>query len=202
MTKCIYWYVDCNKNAPPRATWFGKCAATNAGKLFLDLLYKHFTKYHYLSKLNHINKLKLSYCRNKNLERIISSHNSKILKAQNINFREGVEKCSLDGNGLADKIIDQTCQSKRPGWWNQKNVYQCNGRNHNQSFSYKKNENSTLFSHVIRLIKIIPTYPKILTYPKIEKMVNRKESASIYGDNVGCRLCLEEKLRILEFRHK
>ena len=65
--KCIYYN-------PP----FCQSVQTKIGKLFLNLLDKHFNKYHEFYKIFNRNNVKISYCCAPNISAIINSHNKKI----------------------------------------------------------------------------------------------------------------------------
>ena len=84
--KNIIWYN------PP----YNALVSTNIGKLFLQLIDKHFPKQHRLHKILNRNYVKISYSCTKNMAQIISTHNSKTLTTatqtantnQNCNCRE------------------------------------------------------------------------------------------------------------------
>ena len=67
-------------------TWFNppfsKHVATNLGAKFLKLIEKSFPKEHTLNQIFNRNTLKLSYKCMPNMQRIISAHNSKILREE------------------------------------------------------------------------------------------------------------------------
>ena len=57
-----------------------KNVKTNIGKIFFHLINKHFPKLNKLHKTFHRNTIKISYSCMKNLNSIISSHNTSLLK--------------------------------------------------------------------------------------------------------------------------
>ena len=66
--KCIFYN-------PP----FCESVKTKFGKLFLELLDKHFPKSNELHKIFNRNSIKISYCCSPNIKAIISGHNKKLL---------------------------------------------------------------------------------------------------------------------------
>ena len=65
----IIWYN------PP----YCQSVKTNVGRIYINLVKKHFTKSNPLTKIINKNNMKISYSCMENIKRIISSHNSKIL---------------------------------------------------------------------------------------------------------------------------
>ena len=58
---------------------YSKNVKTNIGKLFLNLIKKHFPPHHKFHKLLNKNTVKISYSCTRNIKTIINSHNAKIL---------------------------------------------------------------------------------------------------------------------------
>ena len=58
---------------------FSKSVKTNIGKIFLQLLSKHFPKNHKIHKIFNRNTFKMNYSCMKNIGSIISAHNQNIL---------------------------------------------------------------------------------------------------------------------------
>ena len=58
---------------------FNSAVWTNLGKLFLELLNKHFPKHHHLNKFINRHNMKMSYCTTKNIKAHLAAHNKKIL---------------------------------------------------------------------------------------------------------------------------
>ena len=86
---------------------------TNVGKIFLQLIDKHFPKTNSLSKIVNRQKVKLSYRTTPNMKKIISSHNAKILRKSEITPPEKTcncrqkDSCPVEGKCLTDNIIYQ-----------------------------------------------------------------------------------------------
>ena len=58
---------------------YSKTVKTNIGKLFLNLLKKHFPSHHKFHKLFNKNTVKISFSCTRNLKTFVNSHNTKIL---------------------------------------------------------------------------------------------------------------------------
>ena len=58
---------------------YSKNVKTNIGKIFLNLIKKHFPSHHKFHKLFSKNTVKISYSCTRNIKTIINSHNAKIL---------------------------------------------------------------------------------------------------------------------------
>ena len=58
---------------------YSKNVKTNIGKIFLNLIKKHFPRHHKFHKLFDKNTVKISYSCTQNIKTIINSHNAKIL---------------------------------------------------------------------------------------------------------------------------
>ena len=77
-----------NKNQRKRnIVWFNssysKNVKTNIGKIFLNLIKKHFSPHHKFHKLFNKNTVTSSYSCTRNIKTIINSHNTKILFPKN-----------------------------------------------------------------------------------------------------------------------
>ena len=96
---------------------YSKNVKTNVGKIFFKLLHKHFPKSNKLYKIFNRNTVKISYSCMKNLNSILSSHNTLQLKTKHDNNRlcncRNQESCPLQGQCLTRNIIYQaTVKSK------------------------------------------------------------------------------------------
>ena len=97
----IIWYN------PP----FSKNVRTNIGAHFLKLISKHFPEGNKLHKIFNKNTLKVSYSCMRNIQQIIKSHNTDVMKRANqepkqktCNCRQPIN-CPLRGNCLASDVI-------------------------------------------------------------------------------------------------
>ena len=95
-------------------TWwnppYSENVKTSIGKKFFKLLDQHFPKNHHLHKVINRNTVKMSYRTTPNFKKIISAHNSKILKQKTpdppCNCTDK-NTCPLDGNCRASNVIYQ-----------------------------------------------------------------------------------------------
>ena len=75
--------VSNKKQRKRNIIWFNppysKNVKTNIGKIFLNLIKKHFPPHHKSHKLFNRNTVKISYSCMRNIKSIINSHNTKIL---------------------------------------------------------------------------------------------------------------------------
>ena len=82
---------------------YSKSAKTNAGKVFLKLLKKHFPASHILHKIFNKSTVKISYSCMKNINFVISSHSKNILNPRTASFGcncRKKESCPLNGECL------------------------------------------------------------------------------------------------------
>ena len=138
---------------------FSKSVKTNVGKLFLNLVRKHFTRQHHFFKVFNVNTLKLSYSCMPNMANIIKQSNARNLcepianQDRQCNCNAGAEECPLDGKCLTPCIVykaEVTAGGEEhlylgvtePEW---KTRY----RNHATSFENRKYEKSCELSKFI-----------------------------------------------------
>ena len=84
---------------------------TNTGKIFLQLIKKHFPRHNNLHKIFNKNSVKVSYSCMGSVSSIIASHNHKVLRPQNseqygCNCRSQ-PNCPLQSKCLTPKVIYQ-----------------------------------------------------------------------------------------------
>ena len=84
---------------------FSKNVSTNIGKLFLKLIFKHFTKANSLYKVFNKNNIKISYSCTENVRTIIAAHNKKILSKN----ESTTELCNCRDNKSCP--LDNKCQT-------------------------------------------------------------------------------------------
>ena len=89
-TERVKYDCEINVSKPPRnrrrnIIWYNppyiKSVSTNIGRVFLNLLDKHFHKEHKLNKIFNRNSVKVSYSCTRNIEHIIKKHNRKITES-------------------------------------------------------------------------------------------------------------------------
>jgi len=177
---------------------FSRNVATNIGRKFFALLGKHFPKGSKLHCIFNRNTVKLSYSCLPNVERIVKSHNRKVLsKPKNelkCNCRDKAS-CPLRGRCQAECIVykAQVSSANSPTkeyiGLSQPPFKQRYG-NHMSSFRGSKYENATeLSKHIWELKK--SNKPYSITWEIVE-------SAPAYSNvSKKCQLCLAEKFNIL-----
>ena len=198
------------KNRSRRIIWYNppycRLVNINIGKVFIKLVNKHFPKDNPLHKIFNKNNLKVSYSCTANMDRIIDSHNKKILSEKNERSDETKcncrtrSKCPLENNCNQENTIymatvsttKETNDDKKfyigaaMGKW--KNRYY----NHKTSFNVKHHENDTALSKFIWDLKSKNKTPII----KWQILCHAKPPN---GLNAKCQICLEEAYRILVF---
>ena len=192
-TRKIIWFN------PP----FDSNVNINVGKLFLNLLDKHFPKDHKYHKLFNRNTIKISYSCLPNMKNIISGHNNKILnneekdpeEKKTCNCRKKQE-CPLNGNCLTESVIYKATVKTEDKEYEYigsteksfKNRYY----NHTKSFRNEKYQNETKLSRCIWDLKEddknYTVKWSIMYKSKPYKCGSRK-----------CDLCLSEKYLIMKY---
>ena len=179
---------------------FNRSLKTNIGRLFLNLVKKHFPTHHKLHPILNKNTLKLAYSCTANIKKIIQSHNRKILsKAKG-------KKNGKDCNCQASKR--ESCPLR--GKCNQKNViykattpepdshfyvgvtedFKHRWQVHKQSFKNEELKKATTLSSFV--------WEKGLGLePNIQWQIIDRAPTYQPGQK-ACQLCLTEKLHILE----
>ena len=188
---------------------------TNVGKIFLQLIDKHFPKTNPLSKIINRQKIKLSYRTTQNMKQIISSHNAKVLgKSEEAPQEERTcncrakDSCPLEGKCLRDNIIYQATVTPIPPPQNQNPTNQQNPPqthtyigltsttfkirigNHKKSFNHRKYGKETTLSRKIWELK-----DQGYDYDISWKMMERAQPFSPVTR--VCALCTTEKWYIL-----
>ena len=147
---------------------FSKRIKTNIGKVFLQLLSKHFPKNHKIHKIFNRNIVKTSYCCMKNFSSITSAHNRKIL---NPIIKSYGSNCS----NYLTQIISRANVSNDAS--NYKKVYfglagtffKEKYRNHTRDFKHKKYENiNELVKYMSQLNVVTSILHQILSSIKSE----------------------------------
>ena len=122
---------------------FTQNVKTNIGKIFLNLIKKHFPNHHRLHKIFNLNTIKLSYSCMSNMSSFIKQHNRNILfsppnsEKRSCNCRNK-DNCPLAGNCLKTCIIYRADVIKL----NETHVY-C-GASHGE-FKYQYNNHTNSF---------------------------------------------------------
>ena len=120
MRRWVNYDSEINENKPSRnrkrnIIWYNppynKGVSTNIGRVFLNLLHKHFLQEHKLNEIFNRNSVKVSYSCTRNIEHIIKNHNRKITESYieksaetSCNCKEK-NRCPLEGNCLIKSIV-------------------------------------------------------------------------------------------------
>ena len=199
-----------NKKRKRNIIWFNppysQNVTTKIGKVFLELIDKHFPEHNKLSKLFNRNTVKVSYSCTQNIKSIINSHNQKILnpKENESNQRNcnciKKEKCPLQQNCLMKNIVYKaTVTSDIPNYKRKRYLGSCETTfklrfgNHKRSFNHKRYKNDTELSNEIWKIKQANGTPHI-TWEIIRKCAPYNKEAR------RCNLCLNEKYEIANYK--
>ena len=179
-------------------------SATNIGRIFRDLIDKHFSSGNDASKLFNKNKLKISYKCLPNLKSKISAHNKHILsKREDITNLGGCNcqkrlECPLNGNCLVSDTVyraEVLKEGESVGSGHQyvgmaSGEFKICHRNHTKSFRLDKYENETELSKFVWQLK--------------RKNINFKVNFEILShekpyqrDTGKCAMCSKEKIEIV-----
>ena len=198
---------DSKRNRKRKIIWFNspffKSVKTNIGKIFLQLLSKHFPKNHKMHKIFNRNTVKISYSCMKNIDSIISAHNRNILnsivQSSGCNCRVK-SSYPLNGECLTPKIINRANvsndeNSKRKCYFGLADKpFKERYRNHTRDFKHEKYENCTEFAKYIWQLK----------RSNIDFSIEHSIASKVSGNpsSVICPLCITEKLWIIKFLNK
>ena len=195
------------RNRSRKITWFNPPYSANLrmnlGQRFLQLLNDCFPPTHPLHKICNRNTIKLSYSCLPSMERIIHSHNNRILKQntnQPTNNRNcnctNPQSCPLSGECLSKAIVYQATVTNNTN--NNQETYigmtstsfKLRYSNHILSFNNRKYETMTeLSKHVHKVQQLTNNYN--ITW-RILKKCNSYSNVT-----KKCQLCLQEKFFII-----
>ena len=184
---------------------FNLYSATNIGRIFRDLVDKHFSRGNDLGKLFNKNKLKVSYKCLPNIKAKISSHNRHILNKDGANETNGgcncqrPLECPMDGECSVSDIVYRAKVVKTGDLRGSGHYYvgMASGRfktrynNHTKSFRNEKWENETELSKFVWSLKRkgvdFKVHFQTLSFEKPFKLESGK-----------CQMCLKEKVEIIK----
>ena len=199
------------RNRPRRnITWYNppwnSTTTTNLGKQFLNLIKKHFPSNHRWSKIINRNTVKLSYSCTPNIEKIIKSHNKKIISKQthtenneeNCNCR-AKESCPLNGKCLTScivykAIITAPSEPTRQYFGSTEGPFKIRFNNHTHAFRNPTKKHATCLSTYIHDLQDKQIHPNLRW--EIEKKCHPYKCGSR-----RCDLCLTEKLCLLKSKN-
>ena len=180
---------------------FNRALKTKLGRVFLDLVRKHFPKHHRLYPILNKNTLKISYSCTANIKKIIQAHNRKILqkrkrktaKDKKCNCQTSKrDKCPLKGHcNQTNVVYKATTPAPDPHFYiGVTENFKIRWGTHKQSFKKADLKNSTGLSTFV-------WERKLGQEPNINwEIIDR---APTYQPGLStCQLCLTEKLHILQ----
>ena len=208
-TERVKYDSKINENKPPgnrkrSIIWYNppynKSVSTNIGRVFLNLLDKHFHKEHKLNKIFNQNSVKVSYCCTRNIEHIIKNHNRKITDSYIEKSAEASCNCKKEKqmpirrNCLIKNIvyiaIVETKTNTSSYVCMTGNSFKIRYYNHIKSFKNKRYKNETELSKYIWKLK----------EKEVEHTIEWKklrQSNTCQRQSRLCNLCLEEKVEVL-----
>ena len=105
---------NARRNRNRKFIWFNPPCSLNVkkniGKVFLNLVRKHFPRWHKLRKIFNLNTIKISYSSMPNVKNLIKQHNSKILNKDRDKIQRPCncrikESCPLNGKCLHQWMV-------------------------------------------------------------------------------------------------
>ena len=195
------------KNRKRNIIWFNppfsRNVTTNIGKIFLQLIQKHFpinNKYH---KIFNKNNLKISYSCMGNIKSIINTHNKQILTENKTPTKNcnciNKHDCPLDNKCQTTNLIYKAkITSNLPNYFykiyygTSEGTFKVRYANHKKSFKFEKYRTDTELSKEYWRLKELNAQPQIKFY-----ILKRCPPTRRTG---SCYLCLNEKLFILEHK--
>lgn len=183
---------------------FNSSVETNIGKIFLNLIKKHFPKSNRLHKVFNRNTLKISYSCTPNMSNIVKQHNNKILNDNEMrtvrpcNCRDK-SNCPLNGECLVTNIIyeaEVTTSEKRMVYYGtSESEFKYRYNNHTKSFRHVKYKNDSELSKVVWELK------ESNTDFTMKWSIARRAVPYRCGSH-HCDLCLSEKACIIRAHSK
>jgi hypothetical protein len=197
------------KTRSRKILWFNppysKNVKTEIGKIFIKLIKKHFPKDNKYHNFFNGNTVKVSYSCMNNVESIIKSHNTNMIKQkpdQEINKIQcncrKPDECPLNGKCLSNSVVYEATVSTTNT--NTKYIGLTGGnfkeryRNHKKSFQNEKYKKETELSKYIWGLK-----QKKIQYTVTWKIL--KTSNTAMRSSGQCNLCMDEKLSILKYKN-
>ena len=173
---------------------------TDVGRVFLNLVKKHFPRHHKYSKIFNKNTIKISYSCMPNMKSIISKHNRKVLNTRPVPMNTKTcncinrATCPLDGQCLSTAIVykaDITSgETSKQYLGSTEPVFKRRLATHKHSFINRTREADTCLSkHVWEAKDRQANYD-------IKWTIHRQAFPYQCGSR-KCDLCLTEKLSIL-----
>ena len=184
---------------------YSKNVKTNIGKIFLNLIRKHFPSHHKFHKLFNKNTVKISYSCTRNIKTIINSHNAKILFPKKSTEQRtcnclNKENCPLEQKCLTTNIVYKAKVTSNSENYQEKvyfgsceTTFKKRFSNHKKSFNLNEYKNETELSNEIWRIKNAGHHPKV-KWEIVKKCIPYNQQTK------RCLLCLNEKLEIATYK--
>ena len=203
---------DARRNRGRNIIWFNppycKSVETKVGRVFLNLIDKHFGANHKYHKIFNRNTIKVSYSCMDSMENVIKQHNRKILKKEkpiqrscNCRIKDNCllgNKC-LYTNVVYSAMVSHTERNNKvvnktyigltePEWKQRYGV-------HKHTFTNRGTDNDTSLSNYIWQVRDKGFHPSV-------KWSILRRASGYSKSSKTCGLCLTEKLLICEFPDK
>ena len=186
----IIWYN------PP----FSSSVKTNIGREFIKLVKKHFNENNPLSKIFNRHNMRISYSCTANLERLIKSHNQKILSKIDqteikCNCAGGCKYNLKGGNCRSDNIIYKATVNSDL----EKKFYigLCSTQFRFRYANHKKSFKGGVYENETELSKYVCDLNRRNIDFKITWEVIKRAQPIADGNNPVCRLCLKESTAVV-----
>ena len=152
---------------------YSKNVKTNIGKIFLNLIKKHFPSHHKFHKLFNKNTVKIIYSCTRNIKTIINSHNAKILFPKKSTEQRtcnclNKENCPLEQKCLTTNIVykakvtsNNENHQEKVYFGSCETTFKKRFSNHKKSFNLNGYKNETELSNEIWRIKNAGHHPKV-----------------------------------------
>ena len=185
---------------------FNKSVTTNIGKQFLDLIKKHFPPQNRLHKIFNKNTVKLSYSCTKNMKKIITGHNKKILSEKKKEKSDcnctKKQDCPLEGKNCREKSVIYKCIASVPEKPDKVYIglteakFKTRHSGHKTTFNHERYKKGTTLSTYFWNSKEKEKIDPILKWSILK-------SVPAYSNiTKRCPLCLQEKFEILFYKNQ
>ena len=195
--------VKKNRTRRKRCTFYNppycQSTKTNIGRLFLELIDKHFDKDSYYHQIFNRSTVKLSHCCMPNVKKIIQSHNKRILKLDT--GSSGTERkcncrrntvCPLNGACLTANVVYEatvtTSRSTKRYIGSTGSDFKSRFNSHTYSFAHKGEKETELSKHIWSLKE--NNTPHEMTWSILKHIPGGSRIAKT------CQTCNEEKKAI------
>ena len=190
---------------------FCRSVKTNVGKIFLEMVHRHFPTSSKMGKIFNKNNLKVSYCTMPNMKDYIDKHNAKIgnKKDENVKQKKCICRkpvdCPMDGNCAIESVVYQAkivhVKSNLPDqfyYGSTSMQFKKRFYGHDRSFKIENSNPTGLSKYVWKLKKL---GWKTDSDFKIKWSILTKAYPFALGGK-RCDLCLSEKTTILLHKNK